>query len=168
MKPACQNARARRACLVAATSRAVACGLAAAVSATAAGTPAAAQTAGGSRVRNNGAFVGTVGEQAGRAGQWNNSYNGIRPLLTGKIFYGTGAGFKPPRMWTTTWPTSTRLASPTWRMRQGSGAGPSARRTKAGPGDRRVRPQRLHDGRREGELEREHTPARDAAYLAKN
>lgn len=94
--PARGNARAWRASLVAATSLAVACGLAAAPApATAAGTPPGATTTAGSRVTYIGAFVGTVGHQAGRAAQWNAAYSEIGPLQSDKIFYGTGTGVKP-------------------------------------------------------------------------
>jgi hypothetical protein len=92
--PSRQKTRGWRAALLAATSLAVACGLAAAP-ASAAGTPAGIRTAAGSRVQYIGAFVGAVGHQAGRAAQWNKAYNEIGPLQSDKIFYGTGTGVAP-------------------------------------------------------------------------
>jgi hypothetical protein len=95
--PSRENGRAWRASLVAAASLAVACGPAAAPApATAGRTPAGARTLAGSRVTYIGAFVGTPGQQAGRAAQWNAAYSEIGPLQSDKIFYGTGAaGVKP-------------------------------------------------------------------------
>ena len=90
MKSAYKNGRVWRACRLAATSLAIACGLAAAV-----GTPAGARTTARPRAPYIGAFVGTVGHQAGRAAQWNDAYNEIGPLQSSKIFYGTGTGVKP-------------------------------------------------------------------------
>jgi hypothetical protein len=94
--PARENGRAWRAFLVGAASLALACGLVAAPASAIAGTPAGAPTAAGSRVTYIGAFVGTPGQQAGRAAQWNTAYNEIGPLQSDKIFYGTGSdGVKP-------------------------------------------------------------------------
>jgi hypothetical protein len=92
--PPRQKARGWRPWVLAATSLAVAYGLAAAP-ASAAATPAGVRTAAGPRVTYIGAFVGTVGHQAGRAAQWNAAYNEIGPLQSDKIFYGTGTGVKP-------------------------------------------------------------------------
>ncbi len=95
MQLACVSARAWRATVVAVACLAVACGLAAAPTGAAAGTPARARSAAGSRVTYIGAFVGAVGHQAGRAAQWNAADKVVGPLQSDKIFYGTGTGVKP-------------------------------------------------------------------------
>jgi hypothetical protein len=95
--PVRKKGRAWRASLVTAASLALAgtCGLAVAA-APASATAAVPRTAAGSRVTYIGAFVGTPGQQSGRAAQWNTAYSQIGPLQSDKIFYGTGAdGVKP-------------------------------------------------------------------------